>query len=44
MTRVVVDLGGEQSIVVDTTDRRSFRKGEAVGVDVAADALLILES
>ena len=43
-TRVVVDLGAEQSIVVDTSERRSFRKGDAVGVDVGADALLILES
>ena len=43
-TRVVVDLGAEQSIVVDTSERRSFRKGDAVGIDVGADALLILES
>ena len=44
MTRVVVDLGDGQTIVIDTGERRGFAKGEAVGVDVAADALLILDS
>ena len=44
MTRVVVDLPGEQTIVVDTVERRRFVNGDAVGVDVDADALVILET
>ena len=43
-TRVVVDLGKGQSIVVDTTERRHFRQAMRCGVDVDADALLSLES
>ncbi len=44
MTRVVVDLPGEQTIVVDTVERRSFVNGDAIGVDIDPDALVILES
>ena len=42
MTRVVVELDGDQAIVVDTVERRAFEHGDPVGVDVDADALLIL--
>jgi len=44
MTRVVVDLGDGQTIVIDSVDRRGFHKGDAIGVDVDADALLILDT
>jgi putative spermidine/putrescine transport system ATP-binding protein len=41
LTRVVVDLGGAQSVIVDTLLRRSFAKGEAVGLDVDASSILV---
>ena len=43
LTRIVVDLGAGQSIVVDTVLRRTFAKGEAIGVDVDPDALVMLD-
>jgi putative spermidine/putrescine transport system ATP-binding protein len=43
LTRVVVDLGGAQSVVVDTLLRRTFAKGEAVGLDVDASSILTLD-
>jgi putative spermidine/putrescine transport system ATP-binding protein len=42
MTRVVVDLGDAQSVVVDTLLRRTFAKGEAVGLDVDPSSILVL--
>jgi putative spermidine/putrescine transport system ATP-binding protein len=42
-TRVVVDLGGAQSVVADTLLRRTFAKGEAVGLDVDPSSILVLE-
>ena len=42
LTRVVVDLGGAQSVVVDTLLRRTFAKGEAIGLDVDPSSILIL--
>jgi putative spermidine/putrescine transport system ATP-binding protein len=42
LTRVVVDVGDAQSIIVDTLLRRTFAPGEAVGLDVDPAALVIL--
>jgi len=44
LTRIVVDLGGRQSVVVDTLLRRTFAKGETVGLDVDASSIVILEA
>ncbi|HJU22904.1 MAG TPA: ABC transporter ATP-binding protein [Casimicrobiaceae bacterium] len=43
LTRIVVDLNHGQSIVVDTVLRRTFAKGEAIGIDVDPGALVMLE-
>jgi putative spermidine/putrescine transport system ATP-binding protein len=44
MTRVVVALGEDQSIVIDTAERTTFCNGDAVGIDVDPAALLMLPS
>jgi putative spermidine/putrescine transport system ATP-binding protein len=41
-TRLVVDCGGEQPVVVRTSDPRAFREGEKIGLAVEAGALLRL--
>ena len=43
-TRLVVDCGGEQPVVVKTTDRRTFQQGAAVTLAVDPDALMSLRS
>jgi len=42
-TRLIVDTGGEQPIVVETTERRGFRQGEPVALAVNPEALLTIE-
>ena len=43
LTRIVVDLGAGQSIVIDTVLRRTFAKGETIGIDVDPGALVVLK-
>jgi putative spermidine/putrescine transport system ATP-binding protein len=42
-TRLIVDTGGAQPIVVETVERRTFRQGEALALAVNPEALLALE-
>ena len=44
LTRVVVDVGGEQTIVADTAERAQWHNGDAVGIDVDPAALVILST
>jgi putative spermidine/putrescine transport system ATP-binding protein len=41
-TRLFIDVGEEKPLVVETTARRSFAHGEAVGLDVDRQGVLIL--
>jgi putative spermidine/putrescine transport system ATP-binding protein len=41
-TRLVVDLGGDSPIIVETAARREFRNGEAVRLDVDPATLFTL--
>ena len=40
VTRVIVDLGNEQSVVIETSERRAFQKGDAIGIRVERDSVL----
>ena len=42
-TRLIVDTGGSQPLVVETTERRTFRKGDAVALALNPEALLALD-
>jgi putative spermidine/putrescine transport system ATP-binding protein len=42
-TRLIVDTGAEQPLVVETVERRTFRQGEALALAVNPEALLALE-
>jgi putative spermidine/putrescine transport system ATP-binding protein len=44
MTRVIVELRDGQSVVIETPERREFRKGEAIGVRVDPGAVLTLDA
>ena len=44
VTRVVVELGDEQSIAIDTPERRRFVKGEAIGIRVDPQAIMMLDA
>ncbi|MGD9803304.1 MAG: ABC transporter ATP-binding protein [Hyphomicrobiaceae bacterium] len=41
-TRLLVDVGAEDPIVLDTNDRREFSRGEPVGLCVDASALIMM--
>ncbi|MEQ1516942.1 MAG: ABC transporter ATP-binding protein, partial [Usitatibacteraceae bacterium] len=42
-TRLILDVGTEQAISAETTERREFKPGDIVPISVDADALLFLE-
>ena len=42
-TRLMVDTGAEQPLVVETVERRTFRQGDAIALAVNPAALLALE-
>ncbi len=42
-TRLIVDTGAAQPLVVETAERRTFRQGEALALAVNPEALLALE-
>ena len=42
LTRVIVDLGDEQSVVIETSERRAFQKGDAIGIRVERNSVLTL--
>ncbi|MEP7154705.1 MAG: ABC transporter ATP-binding protein [Betaproteobacteria bacterium] len=42
-TRLILDIGGEQSITAETVERREFKPGDIVPIAVDAESLLFLE-
>jgi putative spermidine/putrescine transport system ATP-binding protein len=42
-TRLILDVGNEQTITAETVDRREFKPGDVVPIAVDAEALLFLE-
>ena len=42
-TRLILDVGGEQTIAAETTERREFTPGEVVPIAVEPRALVFLE-
>ena len=42
-TRLILDVGNEQTIAAETVDRREFKPGDMVPIAVDAEALLFLE-
>ena len=42
-TRLILDIGNEQTITAETVDRREFKPGDVVPIAVDAEALLFLD-
>ena len=42
-TRLILDVGGNQTITAETVERREFKTGDVLPVAVDADALLFLD-
>ncbi|MGE5669764.1 MAG: TOBE domain-containing protein, partial [Betaproteobacteria bacterium] len=42
LTRVIVELGDAQNVVVETAERREYRKGEATGIRVDPGSVMTL--
>ena len=42
-TRLILDVGADQTITAETVERREFKAGDVVPIAVDAEALLFLE-
>jgi len=43
-TRLIVDGVGKESLTIETGGRREYRQGDEIGIDIDAEAILIMKS